>query len=816
MGIPIKLVEHDAIKSMSPVMSYDQQRKLFYIAGGTPKKSGAIGFGFVCAPMTGANTSTENQMALLLKQEWPKNTLINVQLCVLPDIRGFLDQYMAERTAPEGSTLHNLCLNYAEFLEQGAKKKILPDGTRVNNQFVLITVRIPVGKSRPPEHVLDEYSDRVRAIRQNLYNVGLAPAHMNAQHYIRFMQTVFDQHDGARWKNSATTMWDTATPINEQVADLCSNLTNEDTGHGLQIGDRPVRILSAKKLPEVVAFGMSHRYMSEPNSGVRGIKENCILSLSVLITDKEKESAKFQRQRLWNTHQAFGPVSKLAPRINQLKESTDIMGAALDDGDRPMKVFFNIILFPEKGEEAQCVANAEQYLVESGFTMMHDKYISLPIFIHMLPFGGDPDIIPRLARYKSVTSRHANAMMPIISDWGGTGTPALPFISRRGQLMAVSMFDSDSNMNGIVTAKSGAGKSTVANFITFNYLAMGGLVRIIDNGRSYAKLAEALGGQIIDIEHQDDICINPFQIVEDFEKEREFLAGMVMTMAFNLSSPGDRHRAAVDKVLSELWAQYGNSINVDMIAERLEGDPSPMVQDIGHQLYPFTTKGSNGRYVNGNNNVNFNNDLVIVELKGLEGRDHLQRVFLYTFIYQIGKALAKAPLEQKKIVLVDECWALLTGGDQNGSTDAADMIKAAYRTYRKTNASVLICTQSLFDVYENPGGQAISANSTNLYLLEQEDEIIDQVKNSGKLVYPEGVFKMMESVRTEKGVFSEIFMKTDRGIGIARFVASPYMLLLFSSAPEDNVAIQAYRKQGLSLDDAIKAVLYDRSMAAAA
>ena len=64
--------------------------------------------------------------------------------------------------------------------------------------------------------------------------------------------------------------------------------------------------------------------------------------------------------------------------------------------------------------------------------------------------------------------RQFNAMnvLPILSDWKGTGTPVLMFLGRRGQLQFVDLFDNrEGNFNFAVVAVSGSGKSYLMNEI---------------------------------------------------------------------------------------------------------------------------------------------------------------------------------------------------------------------------------------------------------------------------------------------------------------------------------------------------------------
>ena len=66
--------------------------------------------------------------------------------------------------------------------------------------------------------------------------------------------------------------------------------------------------------------------------------------------------------------------------------------------------------------------------------------------------------------------------------------------------------------------------------------------------------------------------------------------------------------------------------------------------------------------------------------------------------------------------------------------------------------------------------------------------------------------RLLLSLRTEHGAYSEVFIHSPAGNGIGRLIVDPYSLLLFSSRAEDFNAINAKRATGLDVPQAIDAV----------
>ncbi|MDU7586734.1 MAG: ATP-binding protein [Acidovorax sp.] len=194
-----------------------------------------------------------------------------------------------------------------------------------------------------------------------------------------------------------------------------------------------------------------------------------------------------------------------------------------------------------------------------------------------------------------------------------------------------------------------------------------------------------------------------------------------------------------------------------------------------------------------------------MELDELQGRKHLRQVVLLQLIYQIQQEVFLGERNRKKIVIVDEAWDLLKEGE------VATFMEHAYRKFRKYGGAVVICTQSINDLYENAVGRAIAENSASMYLLGQTEETVESIKREQRLSLSEGGYHTLKSVHTIKGVYSEIFVRSKSGIGVGRLIVGEFQKLLYSTDPVDVNAIAQYEKQGESLPNAIRRVIADRA-----
>lgn len=825
--IPDHYLRTDKITELIPVLSYDEESSLFLL------EDQALAFGFISAPLPGADAAAGDRLQILLSQNWPKGSMVQVLSTSLSDVTRLVASYRHEREVAvqklrqgrsqkgkvsaekerelqaQEQTILNLTERQARFWQEGAAKPILErDKLKVMDSNVIFTMRYPIAGARPTD---EEERRAVRAREQfeaTMKSVGLAPIAMNASMWIRIMNAILCQSPNSDWRANPNTRWDRKKTLDEQAID--PGLTIEVQRNRIELShDRVIKFLCVKQLPDYVYFGMAREYHCDIKTGSRGLKENSVIFTTIYYDDHESERTKAATERTWVTHQAFGPMLKFSPGLAQQKHSYDALGEALDDGDRVVRVYFGVMLICDKAEESYAVANAISFMRERHFHMMEDAHIMIPALCTALPLCADPKTIKPLNRYRRMAGRHATAILPIMGDWKGSHEPAMTFIARSGQMMFMSPFDSPASYNSLTIGGSGGGKSFLNNFYCTSLLSMGGRVWVIDIGKSYANLCANLGGQFIEFGRDSTFCLNPFELVQDYKEEADILLGIVLSMAFLAGGPDDYQTSGCRRVLNDLWNKHGNQLMIDHVADALMHDGDPRLRDIGAQLFAFTSAGDFGRYFNGKNTVDLNNRFVVIELEELKSRPHLQKVILLQLIYQIQQECYLGDRDQRKALLVDEGWQLIGGSaTTDGKPDPVlTFLEGAFRRFRKYGASVNIITQGLEELYATPNGKAMVSNSPNMYFLRQKTEVVERAKDEKRLGMSDGGYELLKTIHTAPGEYSEVFFLTEYGIGIGRLIVDPYTRIMYSTLPKDVQRIRDLTAQGLTVDQAIRSML---------
>lgn len=801
-------LERELASDFFTPLSFDPDSKLFYLSDRN------MGFGFICDPLNGVNQSVIDKVNVLLSYAFPAGTLIQFNLFASPDIQAFIDRMLTTRSSAETQIVQDITNNKAEFLESGT---YVPMNSRVKNlvrNFVLmVTVKIPFkgGGDFPTDQEMISLSECRVFTKQTLDSMQMINEDLVPESYIRYMASIFNWQPDATWRDAVH--WDQSKLIRDQILDFSTSITNKE--QNLKLGNKHVKVLSPKRYPDETSVTNMFLMIGEPRTGSRGIFGNFMITTNVYFPEQGKTRDELTKKKMMTDYQAFGPVVKFSPQITVRKNGYDALFKEVDKGDKILSVQQTFSIFSDSVNDANEQAGMMiSYYRELGYQMNEDKFIHLPLFLNSLPFlsPNDQKTVSFFRRYSTLASSQASHMLPILSEWKGTGyKPILTLTSRFGQPMSIDLFDSQTNFNTCIVAASGSGKSFLTNEIITSYLSIGAKIWVVDVGRSYKKLCSVIGGDFVEFTKESQLCLNPFQLVKSYEDEGDMLVGIIAAMSSPSEKLSDFQTAKLREVVKLCWDEHDRNLTIDIIADALLQFDDSRISDIGAQLYAFTSKGEYGQWFIGENNMDFSNDFTVLELEELKPRPHLMQIVLLMLIYQVQQNMYLGSRERKKILILDEAWDLLTSGG-----DITKFIVTAYRLFRKYNGAAICITQSLSDLYDNPRATPIAENSANLFFLNQKAEVIEQIKRSGKLEIGDWGFDTLKSVHTQRGFYSEIFFYTNVGMGVGRLIVNRFTQILYSTHPDDINAVERRVKTGMTIAEAIEDVVRQEEQSLAA
>jgi conjugal transfer ATP-binding protein TraC len=281
-----------------------------------------------------------------------------------------------------------------------------------------------------------------------------------------------------------------------------------------------------------------------------------------------------------------------------------------------------------------------------------------------------------------------------------------------------------------------------------------------------------------------------------------------------MAAPNDKlddyRMSALGEGIKAEWGRMGTKMTVTDVAAYLSKHEDQRVRDLGTMLFPFTRQGEYGSWFDGDNNLEFSRDYVVLELEELNAKRHLQQVVLLMLITKIQHEMFLSDLKgdaRKKLLVIDEAWALL---DDPG---VGRFMETGYRRFRKYGGAALLCTQSLDEFYKSESGRAIAANSAFFLIMQQRAESIVAIQESKRLdldEYTIDAMKTVHSVTDPKAPpgrrYSECMFYTPRGVGIGRLVVEPLSQVVYSSSGEERTVLLQQLRAGMSPEEALATI----------
>lgn len=804
--------ENEASRLFRP-LAYDAANELFICDDET------IGFSFICTPVCGWDTQMVTTLQLMLNDGYPVNSSLQFSLWANPDIRAYLANSDKLRMSCNNALMRSAHDAALGFMWGGVTNPIeINQETKVRNFQLVVTFKMPIQSMDVSQDEVEAAIKIKRGMYQRLQKAHFAPYSMSNKQYLTLMDTMLHWQEDAEWRNTLQPSLCDNTPLNEQVCQPDTSISK--TRHGVTIGDSErqtyVNMLTIRRFPRETHAGAAFKWIGDVFDGHGSIKQNFLITLNINFPDSVSVRNSVDSKKARYIRNTFSSLTNFAPLIKDIKRDLDEVSEALSKDNKAVRVSLSACVFGKSLQEADDGLTALQsFMSQGGVTMMKEDSFSIPSFINSLPFGTCEKAVKQSQRFFTMTTKHVLPMVPMFAEWKGTKTPVMQFVSRTGQIMNFDLFDSNTNYNTLIYAESGSGKSFLTNEIIRSYLSMGHKAWAIDAGESYKKLSSSFDGNFTAFNEEKGLSINPFTMIAEndtkaFNDSLEMLAGVIIAMAFTQSAPSDLQHAEVERILSIVWHEKGQSALIDDVAQKCLEQSDQRVRDIGTQLYAFTTKGQFGCYFDKPHNIEFTGNFNVLELDGLDKTPRLQAVVLFMLMVQISHSMYeefKLDRKIKRLVIIDEAWDLL-----GNSPAVTAFMEKGFRRFRKYNGAGIVVTQSIMDLQKSEAGRAIAENAANSLILKQKDATIANAEKENLMSMPPAAYRLLKKVTTEAGHYSEIFFNTNNGMGIGRLIVDPLRILMFSTKADDNYDIDHYTKRGHKLDAAMMQVVNDRKM----
>lgn len=271
----------------------------------------------------------------------------------------------------------------------------------------------------------------------------------------------------------------------------------------------------------------------------------------------------------------------------------------------------------------------------------------------------------------------------------------------------------------LLIGATGSGKSFLLNFLLSQALKYDPRVCILDLGGSYRQLTELVGGAYLELRLDQGrmTCrLNPFRALRRTPENIQFLESFVrMLLETEGKTCGSRERA-------EIRQQIRSLAELEPAARTLSSLCGLLPASLSAPLGAWTRGGVWGSVFDNEEDTLTLADWQVLDLAGAADKPALAQALLYYLLHRLGAAVAApAELRRWKLLVVDEAWRFLA--DPRIGAYLAEGLK----TWRKSNAGVILATQSPGDTARDPGLCRTVAESclTKIFLANPEADPSD-------------------------------------------------------------------------------------------
>ncbi|WP_259322992.1 VirB4-like conjugal transfer ATPase, CD1110 family [Bifidobacterium pseudocatenulatum] len=362
------------------------------------------------------------------------------------------------------------------------------------------------------------------------------------------------------------------------------------------------------------------------------------------------------------------------------------------------------------------------------------KFMQIEGLTAELPLGSNP-----LPMKRTLTTNSAAILIPFTTQevfephglfYGSNARSGNPIVADRRAHM---------NSNGFILGTSGGGKSfTVKQELAGLYLNRDDEVIIIDPEREYLPLAQAFGGQIVQISAGSTTRINPLDIVleetgdgDPVKEKTNNVVSMVGSLVGGNEGLNPVEKSLVDRCALNLYVRYREQ-GANPTEQPTLGDLRDMLEETGeaagHELAVSLgsyTSGSLSGF-NGQTNVDLNNRFTVFDVSGLTGE--LRTFGMMVVIDQVWNRVIRNRAKGRRTWLyIDEFHRFF------GNQYSAGQFKDIYKRARKYGLGVTGITQNIEELLLDDDARLMLSNSDFLMLLSQNGSDADELCSLLKL-----------------------------------------------------------------------------------
>jgi type IV secretory pathway VirB4 component len=591
---------------------------------------------------------------------------------------------------------------------------------------------------REHQDLLSEFESLMAGIEATLGATGLLARRMSDQEmFLEVKRALLPLGDDPR-SYSQGLAYESAR---SQAANV--NIEDEQDDH-LKIGGLLHSLVSLKEMPDATFPGIMRELL--------GQEFPIVVSAEVTIPDQSKIMRSYKRRLLrmqaaqHDIHGGFKiNVEAQIAQEQLIKTLQDVVSSSLKVCQfslvAALRTSHPIRNSREREEAERVLADRRQRILHAVTRMNGGRAIPETLAQKRMFLGTLPGMAEETKREQECLTLHAADLLPVELPWQGMAdSPVILLETPSRQMVPFSPFDpSLGDANILIMAKSGGGKTFMAQLLLLMLSRSNAQISILERGDSYRPLIELMGGRVIEVNLDSNETLNPFDLPSgEKAPSKEKIAFLKNLTQHMIGSSPSSDATLVESVLSDAIAatykrcsmRYANPIPTfsdlrDELGQWRDEEKMQRTMDEARlasiKLRTWTEGGIYSRLFDRHTNIRTDNNWLFFNVEGLSSDPKLETAMSMLIANAMAER-ASGKTGQPSITVLDECWSLLD------SPTLAPEVVQLFRTARKRNSSVWGISQTLEDFVgthsqPRPHGPGIVKNANTKLIGQQPGDL---------------------------------------------------------------------------------------------
>ena len=754
---------------------------------------GIAGFMLEISPVVGFDNAIHRNLQHFFNREMPQDSYMQFLLVASNDVEDVLNLWERD-VVSDKPLIRKMNQKIKDFTRERATNFGSSDGRMARDYRIFVSYSQQIDVSSKSN------ISKITSFRDQLFNklssIKLSPIECDAKDLIRLTRSIIQMQTGKRSRID----YNPNILLSKQILEA-SNFSelSEDSIRHSSTGLKS-RLYHIKELPS--EFSLSQGINLLGGSDDTGIAARFIISYTVAnnLSGFAQEKLIARGEKVIESAGSWYNAAKRDLR-REAEEWKDITDRA-KGGERFLNEHWQLMVTAPE----DCFDVAAQDLTTlynmNFFDLETSKNLQMPAMLSMMPMAQHLlwNSLDKFKLTRTVLSKEVISRLPIQAEWKGVPKSGLLLQARRGQLFLFNPFYkiSSGNFNIIVFAESGGGKSVLLQALALSLVAQNTRMFVLEIGESFKNICSLLGGERIKFGKKAPISLNPFSSFKaDMEKEdyEEFFKCTKGLLEVMCGVKGDPVSAAeLERAIASGLIKHNYDLDITKFANYLESSDSELLRRYGVTLYPYTEKGSSGKYFSGDKkSATFREIMTVFEFEEIKSDPELIAILLQILLMEITNQFLTGDRKTPFMIVVDEAWALLD--------HSAKFFAAFVRTVRKYGGSLVMCVQTYDDFQKTEDHRTILKNSTWSMMLKQNPKGLESFKKSEAFG---GLMPLISSISLAPNKYAEVMISTTDVNVVGRLVLDEYSGALFSTDAEDFSFLKEKESKGVGLDIAVE------------